>query len=36
MLNLVLFKDLSRLIETMRVIKDWFKGTDGSRVISDK
>lgn len=36
MLYLVLFKDLSDLSENMRVIKELFKGTDGSRVVSDK
>ncbi len=36
MWHLVLFKDLSDLSENMRVIKELFKGTDGSRVTSDK
>lgn len=36
MLYLVLFKDLSDLSENMRMIKELFKGTDGSRVVSDK
>lgn len=36
MWHLVLFKDLSDLSENMRVIKELFKGTDGSRVMIDK
>lgn len=36
MWHLVLFKDLSDLSKNIRVIKELFKVTDGSGVMSDK